>query len=98
MGRASGAALTRRRAHALTVLRPEGTLELLSPRRGKRARQLERAPARRALDVRASPPALDQMEVQEREPARVEDARALLDDAFPAAHCAQHVGEIVEQL
>src|SRR5207249_7125529 len=51
-----------------------------------------------SLDVCSAPTPCEQVEMEERLFARIEDARPLIDDAGPGPHVSEHVGEVVEQL
>jgi hypothetical protein len=67
-------------------------------RGGHRPRQLDRRPSVEPLHVRAAPAALEQVEVQERLPAHVEDAWRLLDHGRPGPHERDDGGDVAEQL
>jgi hypothetical protein len=65
---------------------------------GDRPRQIERHPAIPRFHVGPPAPIGSAMEVQERNPAHVEDPARLLDDARPLAKLGEETGKVVEQL
>src|SRR5437867_3686103 len=69
-----------------------------SPRCRHWSREVELRPARPSLDVGTAPAPLEQVEVEERPAAHVENGGLLLDDPAPRAHLGDHVSKVVEQL
>jgi hypothetical protein len=65
---------------------------------GERPRQSERHPAIGGLDVRAAPAVGGPVEVQERNPARIEHTTRLLHDPGPSTDLGEETVEVVEQL
>jgi hypothetical protein len=82
----------------LSVSDSELTPQDPSPRCRGRSRNVELHPAGVSLDVRAPAPSLDQVEVEKRLTAHVEDARFLLGDARPGADLVEEIGQVVQEL
>src|SRR5712692_5337341 len=82
----------------LAITHSQLTEQVASPHSGDRPRKVELYPVRASLDVGTTPTPCEQVKVEERLVARVEDARPLLDDAGPGPQVSEQVGEVIEQL
>src|SRR6266478_3177785 len=82
----------------LAMARSQLAKQRASPRCRHWSREVELHPTGPALDVGTTPAALEQVEVEERPAAHVEDGGLLLDDPGPRAHLGDHVSEVVEEL
>src|SRR3989442_12355154 len=82
----------------LAIAHSQRTEQVASPHGGDRPRKVELDPVRASLDVGTAPTPCEQVKVEERLVARVEDARPLLDDAGPGPQVSEQVREVIEQL
>src|SRR3989442_11560734 len=82
----------------LAITHSQLTEQVASPHSSDRPRKVELDPVRASLDVGTAPTPCEQVKVEERLVARVEDARPLLDDAGPGPQVSEQVREVIEQL
>src|SRR5713101_7117524 len=75
----------------LAITHSQLTEQVASPHSGDRPRKVELYPVRASLDVGTAPTPCEQVKVEERLVARVEDAR-------PGPQVSEQVGEVIEQL
>jgi len=82
----------------LAITHSQLTEQVASHHGSDRPRKVELHPARASLDVGTAPTPCEQVKVEERLVACVEDARPFLDDPGPRPQVGEQVGEVIEQL